>query len=187
MNLLHIDTSILGDASVSRQLSADIVAKLTTEAPGTSVTYINLAESPLPHVTLPQLGTPQAAQVLQQFKSADVLVIGTPMYNFGIPSQLKAYIDHIAIAGQTFKYTAEGPIGLMGGKRVILASSTGGIYAEGTPGFALNHQTEYLKAVFGFLGIKDIEVITAQGVAMGDEPKAAAIASAKQAISQLHA
>lgn len=187
MNLLHIDSSILGDASTSRSLSAQIVARLTATNPGLNVDYLDLAASPLPHITLPQLGTPQAAQVMQQFKSADVIVIGTPMYNFGIPSQLKAYIDHIAIAGQTFKYTAEGPIGLMGGKRVILAASSGGIYAEGTPGFALNHQTEYLKHVLGFMGITDITVITAQGIAMGDEPKAAGLAAAQAAIAQLSA
>lgn len=187
MNILHIDSSILGDASVSRQLSASIVAKITTANPNANVTYLDLAANQLPHITLAQLGTPQAAQIMQQFKDADTIVIGTPMYNFGIPSQLKAFIDHIAIAGQTFKYTAEGPIGLMGGKRVIIASSTGGFYSEGNPGFAINHQSEYLKAVFNFIGITDIEVVTAEGVAMGEEPKAAAIATAQQAIAQLHA
>ncbi len=185
MNLLHIDSSILGDASSSRSLSAQIVQKLTAANSAIQTEYLDLAASPLPHVTLRQLGTPQAAQVLQQFKNADVIVIGTPMYNFGIPSQLKAYIDHLAIAGQTFKYTAEGAIGLMGGKRVILAASTGGIYSGGTPMAALNHQTEYLKHVLGFMGITDVEVVNAEGLNMGDAPKAAGLAAAQAAIAQL--
>jgi FMN-dependent NADH-azoreductase len=187
MNLLHLDSSILGDNSVSRQLSAEIVNKIKYENQSIKVTYHDLAANPLSHLTLDAFATEQAATLMAEFKAADIIVIGSPMYNFGIPSQLKAWIDRIAVAGQTFRYTEKGPEGLMGGKRVIIAASSGGFYGPQAPTAALNHQSVYLTHVFNFLGITDIEVIAAEGVAMGDEARATAITGAKSVISQLSA
>lgn len=191
MNLLHLDSSILGDNSVSRKLSAEIVAKFTNA----KVTYHDLAANPIPHVSLEALGALGAdndnaklsAQLMAEFKAADTIVIGLPMYNFGIPSQLKAWIDRIAVAGQTFSYTAEGPVGLMGGKRVIIASATGGFYGAGTPTAAFNHQSVYLQHVFGFLGITDIQVITAEGVAVSPDQKQQTLTAAEANIAKLAA
>lgn len=186
MNIIHLDSSILGNGSVSRGLSAQVVAKLKAEHPEATVSYHDLAANPLPHLTLTELGTEQSKALLNEFKAAHIIVIGAPMYNFGIPSQLKAYIDRIAIAGETFKYTAEGPVGLMGDKRVIIAAANGGYYhAQNAAGASMNHQTAYLKSVFAFLGITP-EVIAAEGIAVGPEAKAAGIATAQTAIAALN-
>lgn len=188
MNLLHLDSSILGDNSVSRQLSAEIVAKLKAEHPGLTVTYRDLVANPLPHLTLAEFGTEESKQTLADFKAADIVVIGLPMYNFGIPSQLKAWIDRIAIAGETFKYTEAGAVGLMGSKRVIVASSNGGFYQTQTVnGVSMNHQSAYLKTALAFVGITDPEIIIAEGLALGEESKAAGIAKAKDGIAHLAA
>lgn len=187
MNILHLDSSILGEGSVSRQLSAQIIAKLKATNPLAQVTYHDLAANPLPHVTLPELGTEQSAKIMAEFKAADVLVIGAPMYNFGISSQLKAWVDRVAIAGQTFRYTANGPEGLMGGKRVIIAASSGGFYGPQSPAAALNHQSVYLTHVMNFMGITDVEVIAAEGVAVSPEAKQTALTSAGTTISALAA
>ena len=112
---------------------------------------------------------------MRQFQAADVLVVGAPMYNFGIPSTLKAWIDRIAVAGKTFRYTADGPEGLAGGKRVIVASGRGGAYGDASPA---DFQEAYLRQVFGFLGIRDIDFVRAEGVALSPEHRAAAIAKA---------
>jgi FMN-dependent NADH-azoreductase len=122
---------------------------------------------------------------MDEFLAAEVIVLGAPMYNFGIPSQLKAWIDHVAVAGKTFHYTAHGPEGLAGGKRVIVASSRGGFYGEGTAGAAMDFQENYLRAVFGFLGINDVEFVRAEGVAVSAEHKEQALAGAREAIGTL--
>ena len=198
MKLLHIDSSITGEISVSRQLSAAVVAGLKAAIPGLDVIRRDLDANPIPHLDGKRLPTVRPANAadgavgiadeggsdaLDQFLAADIVVIGAPMYNFGIPSQLKAWIDRIAIAGKTFSYTANGPIGLAGGKRVIIASSRGGLYAPGMPFEANDFQERYLRAVFAFLGINDIEIIRAEGLALGPAQREAALNAAQATIA----
>jgi len=199
MNLLHVDSSILGANSVSRQLSAAVVERLTALTPGLAVQYRDLAAEPLSHLSADYLAAGQGAvpqspsfeadfiegqTALQQFLDADVVVIGAPMYNFSVPSQLKAWIDRLSVVGKTFRYTESGPEGLAGGKRLIVVSSRGGFY-EGTPAAALDHQESYLRAVFGFFGITDITVIQAEGVSRGAAQRAQAIEAALTAVGFL--
>ena len=200
MKLLHVDSSILGQGSVSRQLSGEIVASIRTKHADAEVTYRDLASEPLGHLSHLHLAAAQgvvlesdqlqrdvaAGQVaLDEFLAADVVVIGAPMYNFGVPSQLKAWIDRLAVAGKTFRYTENGPEGLAGDKKIVIASSRGGVFGPGTPGAAFDHQETYLRALFGFLGVKDITFIRAEGVAMGPDARAAAIANAKTEAARL--
>ncbi|HET7931830.1 MAG TPA: NAD(P)H-dependent oxidoreductase, partial [Rhodanobacteraceae bacterium] len=186
MKLLHVDSSVLGQQSASRGLGAAIVARLRAEHPDIEVTHRDLAAQTLPHFT-PVLaeGHPCIArntEILDEFLGADIVVIGAPMYNFGIPSQLKAWIDRIAIAGKTFRYTADGPEGLAGGRRVIIASSRGGIYSEG-PGTAADFQEAYLRQVLAFIGINDPEIIRAEGLNLGTAQREAALAKAHAQIA----
>ena len=185
MKLLHIDSSALGSHSVSRQLSAEVVAQLQRLHPGIEVRYHDLAAQPLPHWTpVADAADPAAVrggEMLDEFLAADVVVIGAPMYNFSIPSQLKAWLDRIAVAGKTFRYGANGPEGLAGGKRVIVASSRGGMHANSPMDF----QEPYLRALLGFLGIDQVEFVRAEGLNMSAEHKANALASARQAIGTL--
>jgi len=196
MKILHIDSSVTGAKSVSRPLSKEATAKLAT-APGSTVTYRDLVGEPLSHYTAvlrvhgatPELHTPaQKAElamgeaILAEFLAADTIVIGAPMYNFAIPSQLKAWIDLICVAGKTFSYGADGPKGLCGDKKVIIISSRGGKYGEGSP---MDFQEGYLKVVLGFLGITDLTVIRAEGIGYGPEVANAAIEGAKAEIAKL--
>lgn len=202
MKLLHVDSSILGQNSVSRQLSAEIVAAEAARHPGLDITYRDLAAAPIAHLSGDHLAAFQGAApeapalrddiaagqaALAEFLAADIVVVGAPMYNFGISTQLKAWIDRLAVAGQTFRYTDKGPIGLAGGKRVIVASSRGGFYGPGTPNAAVDHQETYLRDIFGFFGITDVAYIRAEGIALGPDKRAAAIDSAKHAIDALAA
>jgi FMN-dependent NADH-azoreductase len=125
---------------------------------------------------------PEGASALDEFLAADIVVIGAPMYNFTVPSQLKAWIDRILIAGRTFRYTEAGPLGLAGGERVIIASSRGGLYASGMPFEAYDFQEKYLPAVFAFIGIEDVEFMRAEGLAFGPEQRDAAIRAALAAV-----
>lgn len=181
MKLLHIDSSVLGANSASRDLSAAIVSRLRGENPDAEVTYRDLAAQTLPHFT-PVLaeGHPciaRNAEILDEFLAADTVVIGAPMYNFTIPTQLKAWLDRVLTAGKTFRYTGNGPEGLAGGKRVIIASSRGGIYSAG-PAMAVDFQEPYLRHVFGFIGIHDLEFVRAEGLNLGVEQREAALVSA---------
>ncbi len=189
MKLLHIDSSALGGYSVSRQLTADIVAELKLQTPDVEISYRDLASRPLPHWTpVSDASDPVAIvgnEVMDEFLAADVVVIGAPMYNFGVTSSLKAWIDRILVAGKTFQYTANGPEGLAGGKRVIIASSRGGLYGKDTAAAAMDFQEPYLRTAFGFIGIGDVEFVRAEGMAFGDEHKAAAIQSARDSIGTL--
>ncbi len=189
MKLLHIDSSALGGYSVSRQLSADIVAELRRATPDLTIRYHDLAAQPLPHWTpVADASDPAAVlgtEMLEEFLAADVVVIGAPMYNFAISSQLKAWLDRILVAGKTFRYSANGPEGLAGGKRVIVASSRGGFYGKDTPAAAMDFQEPYLRAAFAFIGINDIEFVRAEGVAVSDEQKAASLKSARSSIGTL--
>ena len=186
MKLLHIDSSVLGENSASRSLTAAIVTRLRAEHPGIEVAHRDLAAQTLPHFT-PVLkeGHPcvaRNAEVLDEFLAADIVVIGAPMYNFTIPTQLKTWIDRILTAGKTFRYTANGPEGLVGGKRVVIASARGGIYSEG-PATTVDFQETYLKHVFGFIGIHDLEFVRAEGLNLGAEQRAAALAYAHDRIA----
>jgi FMN-dependent NADH-azoreductase len=184
MTILHIDSSINGENSVSRVLSRSIVEQLKALSPRAQIIRRDLASQPLPHLTLDAFAD---SSVLDEFLAADVVVIGAPMYNFGIPSQLKAWIDRVAVAGKTFRYTEKRPEGLAGGKKLIVASSRGGFYGPETPIAALDHQESYLRTLFGFLGIKDITFVRAEGVALGTEARKKAIDAAKGEVSGLAA
>jgi FMN-dependent NADH-azoreductase len=202
MKLLHIDSSILGQGSVSRALSADVVAAQRASRTDIEVTYRDLATDPIGHLTGTHLAAAQGAApadaairrdiaagqaALDEFLAADVLVVGAPMYNFGVASQLKAWIDRIAVAGKTFRYTEKGPEGLAGNKKVIVASARGGFYGPGTPAAPLEHQESYLRAVFGFLGITDVTFVHAEGVALGAEAREKAINAARGEVTRLAA
>ena len=165
MTILHIDSSINGDSSASRAISRSVVEQIKGSSWGEQIAYRDLAADPLPHLTLDAFAD---SSVLDEFLAADVIVIGAPMYNFTLPTQLKAWIDRIVIAGKTFRYTANGPEGLAGSKRVIVALARGGIYSEGSPAAALEHLETYLCGVFNFIGIEP-EFVIAEGINLGAE------------------
>lgn len=179
MTILKIDSSITGENSVSRQLTRDILAQLQTEQPGAEIFERDVAAEPLSHLT--ERG--QDAHILDEFLAADTIIVGAPTYNFTIPSQLKAWLDRLAVAGKTFRYTENGPEGLAGDKRVIIALASGGVYAEGTP---FEHNKSYVRAFFNFLGIEP-EFVEAQGVAMSPDARAEALANAEARIERLAA
>jgi FMN-dependent NADH-azoreductase len=185
MQLLHLDSSIQGDGSVSRLLSAAVVDRYR-ERHAVDVRYRDLAADPLPHITLPRFGTDAADAVLAEFLAADVIVLGAPMYNFGIASQLKAWFDHILVAGKTFRYGAGGVEGLVKAKKVVVVVSRGGIYSEG-PAKAAEHAEAHLRAMLAFIGIDQPHVIVAEGVALGSEQRDAAIAGAMDALNTVDA
>jgi FMN-dependent NADH-azoreductase len=174
VTILHIDTSINGDNSASRQLTKSIVEQIKGSQWGEQIVYRDLATNPIPHLTLDQFAD---TSVLDEFLEADTIVIGAPMYNFGIPSQLKAWFDRIAIAGKTFRYTEKGPEGLVGDKRVIIALARGGFYNEGTPSANFEFVQRYLHAAFSFLGIEPGFVV-AEGLAISPEQRETSIKEA---------
>ena len=198
MLLLHVDSSILGPNSVSRTLSAAIVEQQKALHPGLAVIYRDLAAAPPLHLSGAHLaawqGTAPAddevsadgangTALLDEVFAADIIVIGAPMYNFTIPSQLKAWIDRLLIAGKSFRYTANGPEGLLPkGKKVFIASSRGGAYGPETPAAFLEHQETYLSGALGFIGLTDVTAIRAEGVAMGPAAREAAVSGARQEI-----
>src|SRR3954453_11431549 len=200
--LLHIDSSVLGPNSVCRQVSAAIVARFRQVTPGLEVTYRDVAAAPLSHLSGAQVAVARGASagnpaieadlatdraVLEEFLRADIVVIGAPMYNFSIPSQLKSWIDRIAVPGKTFAYGPNGPEGLAGNKRVVIAISRGGHYGADTPMAAFEHLETYLRGVFRFIGVKDLEFIAADGVQIGPEHREQALANALQTAGDLAA
>ncbi len=201
MKLLHLDSSVLGPHSVSRQVSAAIVDRLRQATPGLDIGYRDLTQTPLAHLSGLHLAASQGAApapslqpdlaagqaMLEEFLAADIVVIGAPMYNFTIPSQLKAWIDRILVAGKTFKYGPQGVEGLAGNKRVIVAISRGGFYGAGTPAAVGEHLETYLRWVFGFIGIANPEFISADGIQVGPEHREKAVADALKAASSLRA
>ena len=201
MKLLHIDSSVLGSHSVSRQVSAAVVDRLRKATPHLEVVYRDLTLTPLAHLSGPHLAAAQGAApeatlqqdiaagqaVLDEFLAADIVVLGAPMYNFTIPSQLKAWIDRIVVSGKTFKYGAQGAEGLAGGKRVIVAISRGGFYRADTPAAVGEHLETYLRWVFGFIGVANPEFISADGIQMGPEFREKALSGALQAATDLQA
>ncbi len=184
MKLLHLDSSALGTHSVTRELSAAIVARWQDAIPGVAIEYRDLDTNPIAHLTGGALSGEDAEaksdseRTLAQFLDSDVVVIGAPMYNFGIPSTLKAWIDRVAVAGKTFRYGENGPEGLAGGKKVIVASGRGGIHGNGPADF----QENYLRQVFSFLGVTDIEFVRAEGVAYSPQHRVDALAAAHASI-----
>jgi len=199
MKLLHVDSSVLGAHSVSRQLTAEVVADYLAAHAGTTLQYLDLAVDTPNHFTADAMGIKTGAQaepteaqsrenavsekLVSQFLDSDVIVIGAPLYNFTIPTQLKAWIDRLAQIGRTFKYTDKGPIGLATGKTLIVVSTRGGAYSTSEGGRAMEHQESYLKVVFGFIGVTDVRFVRAEGLAMGDAGKAAALAAARSHIA----
>ncbi|HEY1448133.1 MAG TPA: FMN-dependent NADH-azoreductase [Caulobacteraceae bacterium] len=184
MKILHIDSSINGTNSVTRDISRRVVDRLTAQNPDAHVVYRDLSAWPLTHLTLDAFAD---SSVVDEFLDSDVIVIGAPMYNFGIPSTLKAWIDRIAIAGKTFRYTANGPEGLAGGRRVFIASSRGGYYGANTPTAAFEHQESHLRAVFGLMGVTDLTFVHAEGVNYGPDVRAQAIETARGEVLKLAA
>ena len=174
MTILHIDSSITGENSASRAISRSIVDRLRAGGSPAEVVSRDLVADPLPHLTLDAFAD---TEVLDEFLDADTVVIGAPMYNFTLPSQLKAWLDRILIAGKTFRYTDSGPEGLAGGKRVIVALARGGFYDAGSPAAALEHLESYLRGVFGFIGIEP-EFVAADGLAIGPEQREESIRTA---------
>ncbi|QJD91984.1 FMN-dependent NADH-azoreductase [Duganella dendranthematis] len=201
-NILHIDSSVRSTGSLTRQLGGEYIAKLTAANPAATVVTRDLAANPLPHLTEQVIGayfTPaeqrnaeQAAAIktsdalVDELLAADTIVIGAPMYNFSVTSGLKAWIDHVARAGRTFQYGANGIEGLVTGKKVVVFVASGGVYSEG-PAAAYDHITTYLRAVLGFLGLTDVTFIVAEGVAMGEEAVANALAKNRAEIDAIAA
>lgn len=202
MNLLHIDSSILGPQSVSRYLSSFVVGQLRQKVPDLRVTYRDLAAEPIPHLSGPYVALTRGGgdmlpdpalrkdlslgeAVIKEFLAADVVVIGVAFYNFSISSQLKAWIDRIAVAGKTFRYTDSGQVqGLAGNKRVFLAIARGGFYSDGSPARAMEHAETYLRSAFSFIGVTDIDIIAADGLRASVEQREEAIVRAEQRIAQ---
>ena len=175
MTILHIDSSINGESSASRSITKSIVEQLKTGLWGEEVVYRDLASDPLSHLTLDAFAD---TSVLDEFFAADTIVIGAPMYNFTLPTQLKAWIDRIVVAGKTFQYTANGPEGLAKGKRVIIALARGGFYDVNSPAAALEHLETYLRGVFNFIGIEP-EFVAADGLAVSPEQREASLSQAQ--------
>ncbi|MFC0169490.1 FMN-dependent NADH-azoreductase [Pseudoduganella danionis] len=201
-NLLHIDSSVRQQGSLSRQLGGEFLAKWQAANPDGKVVTRDLAANPVPHLTEQMLGayfTPAEQRnaeqahtiktsdaLVDELLAADTIVIGAPMYNFSVPSGLKAWIDHVARAGRTFKYGANGPEGLVHGKKVIVFVATGGVYSAG-PAAAYDHVTTYLRTVLGFLGMTDVSFIVAEGVAMGEAAVEAALSQSRNQLEAIAA
>jgi FMN-dependent NADH-azoreductase len=202
MNLLHIDSSVLGTNSASRALSADIVARQLALHPGINVVHRDLSTDAALHLSSHHLAAWQGAAVedaalgldlakggayLDELLAADIIVIGAPMYNFSIPSQLKAWIDRVVVAGKTFRYGANGAEGLLQNRKVFIASSRGNIYSPGSPAAALEHHESYLTGVLSFIGLTDVSIVRAEGLAFGPEAKEAAMLKARENIAAMAA
>jgi len=183
--ILVVNASPNPDTSQSRALTRRYVDGLKARDKSVHVVHRDVGLMPLPHIDQEMIAayfTPEderseeqkdrlalSDELVAEIVAADLIVIGTPMLNFGIPSTLKAWIDHIARVGVTFKYTEDGPKGLLGGRKVVVMATSGGIYTEGSKGAHMNHQTPYLKTVLGFVGLDDVTVVAAPGTAMGED------------------
>jgi FMN-dependent NADH-azoreductase len=202
MQLLHIDSSVLGPNSASRALSAEIVAKQVALHPGIKVVYRDLAADSALHLSSAHLAAWQGGAIedallgadlakgggfLDELLASDIVVIGAPMYNFSVPSQLKAWIDRVVVAGKTFRYGANGAEGLLKNKKVFIASSRGNVYAPGSPAAALEHHESYLLGVLSFIGLTDVTIVRAEGLAFGPEAKEAAMLKARANIAAMAA
>jgi FMN-dependent NADH-azoreductase len=202
MKILHLDSSITGQHSVSRILTAEIVAAQVAQNPGAEIIYHDLANEPAMHLSPAHLAAFQGAAVendalgqdlalgakyIEELISADVLVIGVPMYNFNVPTQLKSWIDRVSVAGKTFRYTEKGPEGLLpAGKKAFLATSSGGFYSGESPAKFLEHTESYLRGVLAHLGLKDVTVFRAEGIGLGPDARKCAIDDALRAIDKFN-
>lgn len=198
-HLLQLNASVFSDHGQSSQLANRFVQGFVQREPNTQVVQRDFAKDTVPHLDaerfqafLSDVATRTPAQqavldfsdtLINELKAADVIVLGLPMYNFGVPSQLKAYFDHVARAGITFRYTANGPEGLLSGKKVYVFAARGGVY-QGTPA---DTQTQYVTDFFRFIGITDVQFVYAEGLNLGDDSKANSLAKAHQHIEQLTA
>lgn len=196
--ILQINSSLFGETGQSSKLAAGFAVSLAAST-GARLVVRDLTQDPVPHLTAERFAafaTPAAERTLDQqrhvaesdalieeLRAADTVVLGLPMYNFGVPSTLKAYFDHLARAGVTFRYTAEGPVGLLGGKRVYVFATRGGRHA----GTATDMQTAFVRQFLGFIGLRDVEFIYAEGLALGPEQREQALAAATARIEQLAA
>ena len=197
---LHINSSVRNSGSISRKVTEEFLSKWKAKDPYVVVTERDLAINPLPHLTEQTLGafftpaenrTPEQNQIaalseslVQELFDTDVIVIGAPMYNFSITSGLKAWVDHVARAGVTFKYGESGPVGLLTGKKVFIFTTSGGVYSQG-PYAAMDFAGTYLRAVLGFIGLTDVQVIYSEGLATGDVGVEKALAQTSDTINEL--
>lgn len=202
MKVLHIDSSVLNDNSASRKLSARIVEQIRSTHAHVEVSYRDLAAQAPAHLSAEILATrmvPEAqwndtqraeatltAELQKELFAADTIVIGAPMYNFGIPTQLRAWIDRVAQPGVTFQYVNGSPTGMVTGKQVIIASSRGGVYSTSEQMRAMDFQEDYLRVVLGLLGLKDVTIVRAEGLAMGDAVRDKAFQAAEGTIATLY-
>jgi len=191
--ILHLNSSIFGDGGQSSRLAQEFVARF----PAARVVTRDLARNPLPHLDAERFGAllakpearspaqaavaAQSDALIAELKAADTIVLGLPMYNFGLPTQLKAYFDHVARAGVTFKYTDKGSVGLLAGKKAYVFAARGGLY-QGTP---RDTQTPYVRDFLGFLGITDVEFVYAEGLAISEASKSASLAQARDRLRNL--
>ena len=198
--VLHINSSVRKQDSISRLLTSEFITQWKAANPQDVVIERDLAIDPAPHLTEQVLGavfTPEAQRsptqaqealladaLIAELMSADVLVLGAPMYNFSVSSSLKAWIDHVARVGATFKYTDNGPVGLLGGKKVYVFTARGGVYSQG-PGAAMDFHETYLRAVLGFIGLTDVTFVHAEGLAMGPEAVELALAESRVTMNEL--
>jgi len=202
MKLLHLDSSITGEHSVSRTLTAELVAAQRRHHPGLEIVYRDLAKEPAMHLSPAHLAAFQGApvnsdalgqdlavgaQYMDELFAADILVIGAPMYNFTVPTQLKSWIDRVVVAGRTFRYTENGPLGLLpAGKKAFIASSRGGFYSGESPAKFLEHSETYLRGVLEHIGVTDVTVVRAEGIGMGPEARTSAVDAALRTINDLN-
>lgn len=198
--LLHINSSVRNAGSVSRTLTAEFIEQWKAVHPADKIVERDLAANTVPHLTEQTMGaffTPaeqrsaeQASavklsdQLVAELMAADVIVIGAPMYNFSVSSALKAWIDHVARAGVTFKYTESGPVGLLTGKKVYVFTSRGGVYSQG-PAKSMDFHETYLRGVLGFIGLTDVVFVHTEGLALGEEAAANAFARTRNAMTEL--
>jgi len=200
-NILVLNSSVSGEASVSRLLVADAVTELTQRDPSAKLVFRDLAANPIPHLTpqtvagvRAQATTPaeQAARALSdeliaELRAADTIVIGAPMYNFSIPTTLRSWFDHVLRAGETFSYSEAGPKGLLPGKKVIVVESRGGLYSEG-PAQAIDFQEPYLRQLLGFIGLADdLTFIRAEKIGYGPDARDQALADSRAELAKLAA
>jgi FMN-dependent NADH-azoreductase len=197
-SLLVINSSAAREGSVSRTLVEETVATLLGSNPEAQVVRRDLGASPVPHLTVDTLpgvrGTPATAaenaarklsdELIAELRAADTIVIGAPMYNFSVPTSLRAWFDYVLRAGETFSYSEAGPKGLLGGKRVIVIESRGGLYSEGPAG-AFDFQEPYLRHLLGFVGITDVTFVHAEKIGYGPDARTAALKLAKTRIARL--
>lgn len=197
-NILVLNSSVLAENSVSRVLVDQAVAELLVKYPGALVIRHDFGAQPIPHLDAANIagvrGVPQSEvevaaralsdELIAELRSADILVIGAPMYNFSIPTGLRSWFDFVLRPGETFKYTESGPQGLLADKRIIVIESRGGFYSEG-PTRALDFQEPYLRTLLGFMGLKDVTFIHAEKIGSGPEAREIAIEEAKAVIANL--